>query len=94
MSHESDNGASSSDDFVPGKVSGKGTKPSRNPAQGGRGRPRKILMAAALPPCREEVGVRQQIEKRSEAALAKANKEAASKRRKTGEFSEIIKNRC
>ena len=83
VSHESDNGASSSDDFVPGKVSGKGTKPSKNPVQRGRGRPRKILMAAALPPGRAEVEQRRQ---RSEAALAKADKEAASKRRKTGEL--------
>ena len=86
VSHESDNGASNSDDFVPGKGSGKGTKPPKNPAPGGRGRPRKILMAAALPPDRAELGRRRQMEKRSEVALAKADKEAAAKRRKTGEY--------
>jgi len=87
VSHESDNGASNSDDFVPGKGSGKGTKPPKNPALGGRGRPRKILMAAALPPDRAELGRRRQMEKRSEVALAKADKEAAAKRRKTASIS-------
>ena len=73
---EADNGADSSDDFVPGKVSsGKGPKK-------GRGRPKKILMAAALPPDRAEVEQRRQREKESKAALAKAKKEAAEKAKK------------
>ena len=73
---EADNGADSSDDFVPGKASsGKGPKK-------GRGRPKKILMAAALPPNRAEVEQRRQREKESKAALAKAKKEAAEKAKK------------
>ena len=86
VSHESDNGAGSSDDFVPGKALGKGTKPPKNSAPRGRGRPRKILMAAALPPDRAEVLQRRQMEKKREVAPAKADKKPASKPRKTGEL--------
>ena len=86
VSHESDNGASSSDDFVPGKALGKGTKPPKNSAPRGRGRPRKILMAAALPPDRAIVLQRRQMEKKREVAPAKADKKPPSKPRKTGEL--------
>jgi len=87
VSHESDNGAGSSDDFVPGKALGKGTKPPKNSAPRGRGRPRKILMAAALPPDRAEVLQRRQMEKKREVAPAKADKKPASKPRKTATIS-------